>query len=676
MDGKKEVRVTERTISFEPSNNAHETAEQREAREDAEIKLEAGAGSDRSSLDDPDWKPGYMNRFPWLGFGSLVVVLLCAIACVLTLVFAQGKSESEWPEQIAPNVIITVLNSCANLAFGIAISNGIAIAWWRKTLHGSTIEQLNRSWLFSSSVKDVVLGAKYFNFIALAALAAKLTIIDGALLQKSYGTEIRADKPVEVQVLGYANETIPMTGRVAGREFRPALLAKNFNDDLKVWAQGGGLLPNIYTGCDGLCFLGVPGAGFEFDCAAPEQVNIDYGVQLPNATAALSNCTAQADGTFNTTECQQAQQNFSAELFHLTFTAVYDNSEANYSWINMSIVSTNATTTGDTCPGTSTRQICKLRPAIIDYPVRIENFKDSHSVRSMSLGVDPNKQDNSTFKQFDTVKKQQNGFNIISYNDVHEDFVSNGLDTRTRVGGVALGLETYLGGRASMTYGGVNGYALEQTGNAAVYLDNDLGTQQGRLQTSNECGFQYVNPMEEQHLDKKLELLDPEGNYDVPSIVGKINQIMFSLALDISNEDDDKDVVGGTRNRTATLYRDTIHYKIDENYMWGAFATIILCIFCVLPVYWGYWQLGRNVTLGPFEIAAAFRAPNLYHESNKPIDKLIKTEVGGREVKFGAITSGDDAGKIGVAEPEVVSRIHPAATPAAIKRISSMRHSK
>lgn len=104
-----------------------------------------------------------------------------------------------------------------------------------------------------------------------------------------------------------------------------------------------------------------------------------------------------------------------------------------------------------------------------------------------------------------------------------------------------------------MIFGGVAGYSLTQSGNAAVYLYNDLGTQEGRLQTSSECGFQYVDPMLEQHLDETLELLDPEGNYDVPSVVGKINQIMFSLALDISNEDDDKDVASGTKNRTATI---------------------------------------------------------------------------------------------------------------------------
>ena len=458
-------------------------------------------------------------------------------------------------------MVITILNSCANLAFGIAISNGIAIAWWRKTLQGSTIEQLNRSWLFSSSMKDVLLGAKYFNFIALAALAAKLTIIDGALLQKSFSTEIRADKAVNIEVRGYANETIPMTGRVSGRVGTPALLAKNFNDDLKVWAQGGGLLPNIYSGCDGLCFLGVPGAGFEFDCEEPQAISIDYGVQLTNATQILGssdyNCSAalQVDGTYNSTICQQAKDDFNAELFSLSFTPIYDgiDGSSNYSWVNMSIVSTNATTTGDTCPGTLTQQVCKLRPAIINYPVRIENFKDSHSVRSMSLGLDSNTHDNSTFKQFNRAKKQQNGFDILSYNDVHEDFSSISIDTRTRVGGVALGLNTYLGGAASMIFGGVAGYSLTQSGNAAVYLYNDLGTQEGRLQTSSECGFQYVDPMLEQHLDETLESLDPEGNYDVPSVVGKINQIMFSLALDISNEDDDKDVASGTKNRTATI---------------------------------------------------------------------------------------------------------------------------
>lgn len=48
-------------------------------------------------------------------------------------------------------------------------------------------------------------------------------------------------------------------------------------------------------------------------------------------------------------------------------------------------------------------------------------------------------------------------------------------------------------------------------------------------------------------------------------------------------------------------------------------ASAISCVLCVLPVYWKYWELGRAVTLGPFEIAASFQAPGLYHPANAPL---------------------------------------------------------
>lgn len=101
------------------------TTEEREAQEDAEMKIEAQAynsNNDGSSTHDQHWKPGFSNRFPWLGFGALVFVLVAAGACVLTLSLANGVSQRRWPEAIAPNVIVSVLNNVANLCFGIAIS--------------------------------------------------------------------------------------------------------------------------------------------------------------------------------------------------------------------------------------------------------------------------------------------------------------------------------------------------------------------------------------------------------------------------------------------------------------------------------------------------------------------------------------------------------------------------
>ena len=70
---------------------------------------------------DPTWQPGIIARFPVLGFGALFVVLLCAVADVLVLVFSNNVSQTKWPKQIAPNVVLSGLNSLSSICFSIAI---------------------------------------------------------------------------------------------------------------------------------------------------------------------------------------------------------------------------------------------------------------------------------------------------------------------------------------------------------------------------------------------------------------------------------------------------------------------------------------------------------------------------------------------------------------------------
>nr|POE47213.1 hypothetical protein CFP56_00545 [Quercus suber] len=123
MDEKKTPQISEYPVSSGPEATMS-PSELREAAEDAEMKLEAGQQGQPQSpnLDDPHWRPGFANRFPWLGFGALVVVLLCAMASVLTLELSNGKSQTQWPSAIAPNVILNIFNNITNICFGIAIS--------------------------------------------------------------------------------------------------------------------------------------------------------------------------------------------------------------------------------------------------------------------------------------------------------------------------------------------------------------------------------------------------------------------------------------------------------------------------------------------------------------------------------------------------------------------------
>ncbi|KAH6695901.1 hypothetical protein BKA61DRAFT_711112 [Leptodontidium sp. MPI-SDFR-AT-0119] len=630
MGSEKDLSVSERPVS---SQADVDIIEQEKARNHSDAQARLESGSPPPIEEDAHWRPGFVARFPWLGLGCLLTVLLCGIGCLITLIIANGVAKYHWGN-LAPNVIVNLLNSVANLCFGIAITNGIAIAWWRKTLAGATIKQLNRSWKFSSSIKDVVLGAKYFNFIALAALAAKLTIIDGTLLQKAFSQEILPlDLGPNNNVTGYANMTIPNTGRISGVEGESGLLAKNFNDALKIWFQGGGQLPNAYSGCEGTCYLRVPGAGFEFDCSEPEQTAIDAGTQTFDAYSVLQNvtrgynvtdfddldCSTIGNGTLppiSLAVCEKEVAVRTAPLFHVGFFPVFSGTNTSadaWSYVQMTInytISTDEPNANVSCPGTKYSQTCILRPAVVEYPVKIQNA--SSLITGMSLAVDGRHYNNQTFRNFNSTLKQQNGFSIK-------------LSPR----------------------------ANRQRSHLPLH---DLGVQTGGLANSaNLCGFQYADPMMPTDFGGWAEK-DPSHRFDVPALVGKINQIMFALALDISDEDDDKDVAAGTLVRPAWVYQDAIHYKTNFAFMWGALESMLFCIICVLPVYYGYWQLGRPVTLGPFEIAAAFRAPDLHHPTNAPIDTLIK-EVGGRKVRFGEVLDGSDKGKMAVAEAGLVASL-------------------
>lgn len=70
---------------------------------------------------DPAWQPGFFAQFPVMGFASLVIALCCAAGSVATLLISDGKSQTHWPEKLAPNVILSGLNSVANICYGIAI---------------------------------------------------------------------------------------------------------------------------------------------------------------------------------------------------------------------------------------------------------------------------------------------------------------------------------------------------------------------------------------------------------------------------------------------------------------------------------------------------------------------------------------------------------------------------
>ena len=127
---------------------------------------EAGSSEHVNEKHDPEtcehvqWETGFWKRFPWIGALALFTMLLGILASGLILWSSNLKYREEWPvhekwtrgklseqwrrkSQIEPHVLLAIVNTVTNLALAIAIGHGVAIAWWRRVLKGSTIEVSN-----------------------------------------------------------------------------------------------------------------------------------------------------------------------------------------------------------------------------------------------------------------------------------------------------------------------------------------------------------------------------------------------------------------------------------------------------------------------------------------------------------------------------------------------------
>jgi hypothetical protein len=50
-------------------------------------------------------------------------------------------------------------------------------------------------------------------------------------------------------------------------------------------------------------------------------------------------------------------------------------------------------------------------------------------------------------------------------------------------------------------------------------------------------------------------------------------------------------------------------FHSEYRYLVGSSLLSAMFVLLVAPIFWGWWELGRSVTLNPIEIAKAFDAP-------------------------------------------------------------------
>ena len=591
----------------------------------------AEVDSDDSSEDGIDWKPGFRQQFPWIGFSGFVIILIATSAAVAVLGASNHERVKDWPFTrfpIQPNVLINIANQFQNLGLITFISQGLAIAWWRKAMQGSSLSTLHRNHAYSYSFYSIMTSGKHFNIVALAALMTKFAVIDSTLFQK-------ATKTIVTQQINYKN--VSVTGWMETNWPANSGGVPGEDGAIKTVDTAWAGVINAYNGKiangkvhdslgNNASFFDCPfrqecsgdfkALGFAFDCSTTTE-DVNYGLQQQS----------QAGGVETT-----------YPLWDIAFNSSWASDTKPYASINMSMlyVDSHAGATNNDCPGTLTRRTCEIRPAVVEYPVTVmvpseEELKGKNIVTHIKFYTDNISHPLSTpitSQQIDELK-------FLSYTDLDEKF-----NETSTIGALTYVLNNLYSSSARLTYKDDWDIAL-QGGLAQTTFFADTATA-----PSSRCHYAISQPGQD---DPAIELLR------------KINTLSFVSALYLRGQPSTAAHLRANKlmsSQTALTRVTGIveEYTTDFHYVAGALVATLVTLLLVLPVYWGFWLLGRKVTLGPLEIANAFNAPIIKPDNVKAQHgdfEEVLHEVGKRRVRYGQLKD-RPLGSMGIAEPESV----------------------
>ncbi|KAK0642625.1 hypothetical protein DIS24_g8847 [Lasiodiplodia hormozganensis] len=128
----------------------------------------------------------------------------------------------------------------------------------------------------------------------------------------------------------------------------------------------------------------------------------------------------------------------------------------------------------------------------------------------------------------------------------------------------------------------------------------------------NNCSITYSNPM--------------------PDIRSALRELIFRASIGLSNSST-LQITPGTEEVGRVIYR------LNPYYLLASLCVMLTNVVAVLPLYFGWWHLGRVVSMSPLETAKAFRSPLMADAgSNEELGGLVRA-VGEKRVRYGAVVA-------------------------------------
>lgn len=245
------------------------------------------------------------------------------------------------------------------------------------------------------------------------------------------------------------------------------------------------------------------------------------------------------------------------------------------------------TEANDSCAGVLVTNTCKMHAGLVNFPLLIE-------------------QDNITFNS-----------------DISREFLSDPVNYAGDMPGAKLGDsigplgslywfgQTYFEANATLTFN-------ETSGN---YTTNLIGPFAAQYYDSNPDGSENLTQA------CQIQFTDPTAD-----VIRAFSDVLFRGAYYSSGDDT-------LRSFPAVHTQPTLIYESVYSYLAIATALVFLAILAASSTLWGWWELGRKVSLSPLETGKAFGA-HVLDDTNGPEDAggLLRS-FGGRKVRYGEMHS-------------------------------------
>ena len=212
------------------------------------------------------WRTGYLRNIPWLGVGSLMLVLSSTIASAILLVVSNGDAVSSW--RVAPSVVLAILSAISTACLSFSLASGLNVSWWRKMLEGAPLDETHRYWDHCNSIWAAMTAGRRSSILSIAKLLVTLAAIaEGPLIQQASTISTRKiSKPLPLQA-AFAIDLPPgYTAYLAGMGQTPTTPSIAFSGVFSNYTNRVSITHG-FDGCPGVCTANASGVGFKVSCA-------------------------------------------------------------------------------------------------------------------------------------------------------------------------------------------------------------------------------------------------------------------------------------------------------------------------------------------------------------------------------------------------------------------------